>query len=124
MMSITSGLFIFLPETLLRFYSQDSTLLAVGVPLLRIAGLFQLVDGAQIVLTGMLRGLGNTKSSLYANLVSHWFLGFPLGYYFAFSTTLGAMGLWIGLCIGLSAVAGTLLFVWKRSYINSKISPH
>lgn len=113
-MTTTSSLFLLFPSALLSLYTSDATVLAVGVPLLRIAGIFQLVDGAQIVLTGMLRGLGDTKSSLFANLIAHWCVGFPLGYYLAFHGGAGASGLWIGLCVGLAIVASILTIVWRR----------
>ena len=54
--------------------------LALGASLLLIAAVFQLFDGLQAVATGVLRGLGDTRTPMRVNLVGHWLIGLPLGY--------------------------------------------
>ena len=116
-MLCTCLLFILVPEALLHLYTQDGAVIEIGVRLLLVAGIFQIVDGVQIVLTGMIRGLGNTKLSMFTNFASHWCIGFPVGIAFAFYGGLEARGLWIGLSIGLAGVAIFLSFCWRR-YLN------
>ena len=48
--------------------------------LLFVAAVFQLFDGLQGVATGVLRGLGDTRTAMFWNLAGHWFVGLPLGY--------------------------------------------
>ena len=81
--------------------------------LLFICSVFQLFDGLQTVATGALRGLGDTRTPMVANLIGHWCLGLPIGYYLCFSRAWGVVGLWTGLSIGLIFVGAVLLFVWK-----------
>jgi MATE family multidrug resistance protein len=81
---------------------------------LGIAAIFQLFDGIQVVCTGALRGLGNTRTPMLTNLVGHWVLGLPLGCLLAFNRGFGVFGVWIGLCLGLIIVAMVLLAVWAR----------
>ena len=45
------------PRAILRIYTSDAAVIAGGTVLLRIAALFQLFDGLQVVATGALRGL-------------------------------------------------------------------
>jgi MATE family multidrug resistance protein len=78
------------------------------------AAFFQLFDGMQISLSGVLRGTGDTVASMVANLVGHWGVGLPVGCLLAFSFGLRGVGLWLGLAAGLFAVAMTLLVVWRR----------
>lgn len=113
-MVFTSLLFIFGARLLLRLYTEDTVLIEAGASLMRIAGIFQLVDGAQVVLTGMMRGLGNTRISMLANLFGHWCIGFPLGLYLAFRSGVGPIGLWLGLTAGLASVSLVLALAWKR----------
>lgn len=110
----TSALFIIFPRWLVSFYSADPELVETGSRLLRIAGLFQLADGAQVLLTGILRGLGDTRLSMLANFCGHWCLGFPIGALFAFQLGFGAVGLWYGLTIGLAFVSLFLLYCYRR----------
>ena len=113
-MCTTCMLFILFPKLLLGFYTTNNQVIDVGIRLLLVAGFFQVVDGMQIVLTGMIRGLGNTKLSMFTNFFSHWCVGFPLGMWLAFSWEFEARGLWIGLSIGLAGVAILLSWHWQR----------
>jgi MATE family multidrug resistance protein len=82
--------------------------------LLAVAAMFQLFDGLQGVATGVLRGLGDTRTPMITNLLGHWLLGLPIGYGLCFFAGWGVVGLWIGLSIGLVAVSLTLLAAWMR----------
>ena len=106
--------FIAVPVPLLSVFSRDPLILALGSRLLLVAALFQLFDGLQAVATGVLRGLGDTKTAMVANLVGHWAFGLPAGYWLCFSVGWGVVGLWVGLSIGLTSVGLVLLIVWAR----------
>ena len=96
----------------LGVFQLDEEVTALARRLLLVAGFFQLFDGAQVTLAGVLRGLGETVSSLVANLVGHWAVGLPVGCALAFGLGWGAVGLWIGLAAGLAATAAALLWRW------------
>lgn len=113
-MSTTALAFVAMPSAILRLFTADGTVLASGVVLLLIAGAFQLFDGTQVVMTGALRGLGDTRTPMLVNLVGYWLLGLPLGWFLCFERGAGVAGLWVGLCAGLVIVAVTLLLVWAR----------
>jgi MATE family multidrug resistance protein len=104
--------FVAFPATIIRLFSPDRTVIATGAMLLLVAALFQLFDGIQVVATGVLRGSGDTRTPMLSNLVGHWILGLPIGYALCFRFGWGVVGLWVGLCVGLVAVAMTLLWVW------------
>jgi len=111
-MIAAGALFVAFPEMIIRLFSNDPELVAAGVGLLYVAALFQLFDGLQVVATGALRGAGDTKTAMLANLAGHWFLGLPIGWLLAFRAGWGAEGVWVGLCIGLMAVGGALAWHW------------
>jgi len=100
------------PDLLARIDSQAPRFLRAT--LLVVAAFFQLFDGIQVVATGILRGLGDTRSPMLWNLVGHWMLGLPVGYGLCFGGGRGITGLWIGLCVGLIAVGVVLLLIWTR----------
>ncbi|MFA6031079.1 MAG: MATE family efflux transporter [Elusimicrobiota bacterium] len=113
-MALMSALFVLFPRAILGLYTSDPVVLGIGGGLLMVAAFFQVFDATQIVLTGALRGLGETRTPFLVNLAGHWCVGLPVGAWLAFGAGLGALGLWIGLCTGLCLVALSLLLVWHR----------
>jgi MATE family multidrug resistance protein len=106
--------FLVAPRPLIALFSTDAQIMAVGPSLMVIAAAFQIFDGIQTVSTGALRGLGETKAPMMANLVGYWVLGLPLGLTLCFVLKWGIYGLWIGLILALVVISTTLLFRWKR----------
>ncbi len=104
--------FVLFPAAILRLFTPEQAVIATGAVLLLVAALFQLFDGVQVVATGVLRGSGDTRTPMLSNLIGHWMLGLPVGYALCFRRGWGVVGLWVGLCIGLVAVAVVLLWVW------------
>jgi MATE family multidrug resistance protein len=86
--------------------------LSIGIRLLTIAAIFQLFDGTQAVATGVLRGIGDTRTPMAINVVGHWVFGLPVGWALCFRYGWGVTGLWMGLSIGLIFVAVVLTGAW------------
>jgi MATE family multidrug resistance protein len=107
-------LFVIAPRVLLIGFTRDELVLALGSTLLAVAAVFQLFDGLQVVATGVLRGVGDTRTPMLINLAGHWFCGLPIGWVLCFVIGLGVVGLWVGLSVGLILVGGVLVFVWRR----------
>ena len=97
-----------------RLVTPDAGVAAAGVPLMWVAALFQLSDGLQVAATGVLRGIADTRTALTWNLIAHWLIGLPLGYYLCFVRGMGVIGLWIGLALGLFLLGVVLMVVWWR----------
>lgn len=106
--------FLTAPRMLASAFTSDAAVVATGVVLLRVAAAFQLFDGLQVVTTGALRGLGDTRTPMLANLAGHWAVGLPVGAWCAFGLGWGVIGLWVGLSLGLILVGSALLVVWRR----------
>ncbi len=77
--------------------------------LLPVAAAFQLFDGLQVVGSGILRGMGQTRPAALFNLAGYYLLALPLAYWLAFPLGMGLAGIWWGLCLGLVVVAALLL---------------
>ena len=108
-MSSTAVLFLSVPETLARIYTDDPEVMALAALLIPVAGVFQVVDGLQVVATGALRGVGDTMAPMLVGLLGFWLIGTPIGVWLGFGRDWGAVGLWWGLAAGLGAVAIFLL---------------
>ncbi len=113
-MSVAAATFVTMPGPILRLFTADTSVLETGVVLLQLAALFQLFDGVQVVATGVLRGLGDTRTAMLSNLAGHWVVGLPVGYALCFRWGMGVVGLWVGLSLGLILVGVVLVPVWHR----------
>jgi MATE family multidrug resistance protein len=113
-MAGAASAFLVIPRGLIGAFTSDASVLQIGVSLLFVAAVFQLFDGLQGVATGVLRGLGDTRSPMLWNLAGHWVIGLPLGYALCFAAGLGVIGLWWGLSTGLIICGIALLIVWSR----------
>jgi MATE family multidrug resistance protein len=102
------------PHTIVRVFSGDRAVVAQGSVLLQIAALFQLFDGFQIVTTGALRGLGDTRTPMLVHLAGYWAIGLPIGYALCFYYRWGAAGIWAGLSTALIAIGASLVLLWRH----------
>jgi MATE family multidrug resistance protein len=82
--------------------------LALAASFLAIAGIFQLVDGAQVVAAHALRGLSDTKVPMLMAIGGYWLVGLPVAYVMGFVFDWRGVGIWIGLACGLAFVAALL----------------
>ncbi|MCT8268109.1 MATE family efflux transporter [Afifella sp. JA880] len=102
--------FRLLPEELIGLYLDPANVnadevLAYAVPLLLVAGVFQIVDSLQAVAAGILRGLKDTRMPMIIAIVSYWVIGTPTAYVLGFVLDWGGVGVWWGLASGLAAAA-------------------
>jgi len=93
------------PGALAGLFTDSAPVIARAIPLLQIAALFQLSDGAQAIAAGALRGIGKTRATFAGNVVGHYGVGLAISLALAFGADLGAPGLWWGLSAGLTATA-------------------
>jgi len=104
------------PRQLITLFLQDvpanAAVIALAVSFLRVAAAFQLVDGAQVIGAGMLRGLHDTRWPLLFALVGYWVIGLGIGAWLAFAADWKGVGIWVGLAAGLAAVAALMLARW------------
>jgi MATE family multidrug resistance protein len=108
-MAATAVVFLSFPGFLAHLYSNDPAVLALAAVLIPLAGVFQVFDGLQVVASGVLRGVGDTRPPMLLNLLGFWCIGMPVGLWLGFGTPLGPRGLWWGLVLGLASVAILLL---------------
>ncbi len=111
--------FLLWPEPLILAFLEEAEpardeIVAIGVVLLALAALFQLVDGAQIIALGLLRGAQDATVPMWAAAVSYWVIGAPSAYVFGILLGYGGAGVWMGLVLGLACAAGSLSWRFWR----------
>jgi multidrug resistance protein, MATE family len=90
-------------------FSDQGAVIAATIPLLQIAALFQLSDGAQAIAAGALRGIGDNRVTFIGNVIGHYGVGLAISLALGFGAGLGAPGLWWGLSVGLTVTAAYLV---------------
>jgi MATE family multidrug resistance protein len=117
-MALMALLMWLFPRPLVTLFFEDvpanAAVIGLAVSFLGIAALFQIVDGAQVVAAGMLRGLHDTKVPMIFALVGYWLIGMGSGLLLAFPAGWKGMGIWAGLAIGLAVVSVLMLWRWSR----------
>jgi MATE family multidrug resistance protein len=114
-MSATALAFLLLPGLLIGFFTTDPDVIRTGRLLLGVGAVFAVFDGVQVIATGALRGLGETRRPMLWNLVAYWGLGLPIGWALAFVAGWGVVGIWIGLSTSLIVVGTALTWTWARA---------
>ncbi|RKZ16271.1 hypothetical protein DRQ50_06435 [bacterium] len=106
--------FVLIPGTLLRAFSDNPELIAAGIPVLRVMGLVQLIDAVGLTLSGALRGAGETRKVMLADVVTGFGLLPPLAYLFGIVLDGGLLGAWWGLLTWFTVYAAVLTVIFLR----------
>jgi MATE family multidrug resistance protein len=105
--------------------AENAVVIALAVGFLKVAAAFQLVDGAQVIGAGMLRGLHDTRWPLVFAAFGYWGVGLGIGSWLAFGADWKGLGIWVGLASGLAAVAILMLARWSmRERLGLVLSKH
>jgi len=96
-------------------YTSNTDIIAVAVNLLLLCAAFQLVDVAQAMAWGALRGYKDTRVPMVLQLFSYWIVGLTSAYWLG-ENFWGVYGYWTGICIGLGTASILLgLRLWRTS---------
>ena len=116
-MFCSAVIFANFPEFLVKLFTSDTELIKISIPVVYILSVFQIFDGLQISLSGILKGLKKTNVILFSNFTAYWLVSIPLGCTLAFRFNLNLIGFWIGLvfaAIVLCIIMTALLFKHVR----------
>ncbi len=124
----TVSVFLLAPEMLISAFLETddpdrTAILAIGIGLLGMAALFQLVDGAQVIALGLLRGVQDTTVPMLIAAFAYWAIGMPVSYILGFTLGMGGIGVWLGLVIGLIFAAGLLTARFWRHGLGKVKAP-
>lgn len=118
-MLMCSLIFIFGRDVLPTVFAkqEDIEVITLASTLMIVAALFQLSDGVQIGVLGVLRGIQDVKIPSVYTFIAYWIITLPLGYILCYKMGYGAIGMWIALGLGLTVSSALLL---RRFFILSK----
>lgn len=101
----------------LIYFSKDKIeVISIASKLVIITAFFQIFDGIQVVCIGSLRGMRDVVVPTIISFISYVVIALPIGYYLCIHQKMGAVGTWIGLCLGLGFVS--IMLLWRFNLIT------
>lgn len=97
--------YLIAPATLMGVFSQEDSVIAAGVLILRLIAFYQIFDALGIVMAGSLNGAGDTTFTMMARAIMAWGLFIPLAWVLIFRFDLGLFGGWAAALIYLGGLA-------------------
>ena len=118
-MACTAMIMLAIPDRLVSLFLDEADpanarVIPLAISFLFVAAVFQIVDGAQVVGAGMLRGLHDTRVPMIYAALGYWAIGLSISVGLAFGLGWGGVGIWIGLATGLASVAVLMIVRWIR----------
>ena len=119
---ITSLLILINAEFLATILNSNPKVVSLAVTLLFFAAFFQIADGLAMGGIGALRGYKDTFGPMKILAFSYWGVGMPVGIILSITdlivNSMGAVGMWTGMCLGLLCAA--TLIVRRVKLISTK----
>lgn len=124
---VISVLAIAFARPIMSVFTNDKEVIHIGMQYLYIVSPFYLLLAAMFSLMGLLRGSGDTLTSMFITIFTLWIVRIPASYFL--SVKFGNVGIWWGIpvawCIGL-----TLSFFYyktgrwkKKGVVSKKVRP-
>lgn len=123
-MSLCAFSFIVFPNFFVKIFTHDVNLVKMCVPIMLLAGIFQIFDGLQVSLSGIFKGLKRTNIVMAGDLFAYWALGLPLGFLLAFKYHMNLYGFWVGLTVSLFSLSMAFLFILVGYFRKLKAISH
>ena len=95
------------PQILMVLFTTDLEVIRLGSEYLRIVSLSYIPFALMFVITGALRGAGDTIPTMAISMTTLWLIRVPLARYLSAMPNLGSQGIWIA--IAISSTAGMVL---------------
>ena len=106
-----------------HFFNKNQQVLELAALLILFAAVFQISDSTQAIGAGLLRGIKDVKTPTYLIAIAYWVVGIPVGYFFGFGLNLQAVGIWLGLILGLTVSAAFLIYRFLKMSAKNNIQP-
>ncbi|MFJ5769749.1 MATE family efflux transporter [Psychrobacillus sp. NPDC093180] len=117
---ISSSILLIFREPIAALYTDDQYVISLTVQFFLFAALFQLSDAIQAPVQGALRGYKDVTVTFIMAIISYWIIGLPTGYYLATYTSFERFGYWIGLIVGLTV--GAITLVTRLIYLQKRVT--
>ncbi len=110
------------PDPLLRMFTQDQEVIRLGTSFLKIAAILQIPLAITMVLSGSLKGSGDTPFLFWSTMVGSWGVRIPLAWLFASVLKLDITAVWSLMIADWCVRMGLLMFRYRsEGWITRKL---
>ena len=113
-MALVAIFYITCNEQLIRIFSQDPGVVAVGADCLRIVSYGYVLYAWELVMIQAFNGAGDTMTPTRINLVCFWLIEIPVAYVLAMKTSVGAHGVYWSIVIAESIAGLVAIALFRR----------
>ncbi|NOX85525.1 MAG: MATE family efflux transporter [Chlorobi bacterium] len=110
--AVISAVAVVFARPIMSVFTNDAEVINIGMKYLYIVSSFYIVMAAMFSLMGLLRGAGDTLTSMFITMFTLWIVRIPASYFL--SVKFGNVGIWWGIpiawCLGL-----TLSFLYYKT---------
>nr|WP_300342179.1 MATE family efflux transporter [Fusobacterium sp.] len=121
MMSLFGLTFFIIPGTIIHMFTDEPEIKEMATVALRLVSICQPFQAVSMVLSGCLRGAGDTKAVLWITAIGMYIIRIPLTYFFLYKMDTGLSGAWIVMTIDLAFRSIACYRVFKKgrwSYVS------
>lgn len=111
---VVSIIYFFFNESLMKIFTNDENVIAIGAEWLQILSYSYIVYGWWMVSTQAFNGAGDTKTPTKINLVFFWLIQIPLSYFLAIQLGWQQSGVFWGVFISETSVGLFTLWLFSR----------
>jgi putative MATE family efflux protein len=113
-MSLWGAAFVLFPHAWVTFFTSDPAVLAYSVPLMTVMGILQPPLAVAMVISGALRGAGETHVVLAAAILGGWCVRLPLAYAAGITGGLGITAVWTTMLLDWVVRSGIVSWRFRR----------
>ena len=118
-------LLLLAPGLIISAYTNDPEIQVMAVTLVKLAGLFIIIDTFQVAGSFCLRAFKDTRFPFIMSCIAYWLIALPLGYWLgieiASSPLEGTVGFWKGMVLGI-AVSTVLVMLRVRIILRRPLT--
>ncbi len=109
--SVIAVIFFIFSKQIVALFSNDPEVIVNASKVLKMIAIIQPFQSSQLIISGALRGAGDTKWPLYSTMAGIWGIRIILAYIFVLGFNWGLVGAWLGICI--DQVIRYLIVYWR-----------
>ena len=111
--------YLIAPVQLMRIFSQEPSVIAAGVFVMRLIAFYQIFDALGLVMAGALNGAGDTTFTMVARSLMAWGLFIPLVWLLIYKFEQGLAGAWVGALLYLGGLAFVYFLRFRSGHWKS-----
>ena len=119
-MALAAIILAIFPVQLIKLFTDNIEVIKISIPIVSIVAAYQIFDGLQVVLSGILKGFKRTKIVSVSVICGYWVIGAPIAYLLVEKFALSLRGYWIALALSLFSIGFIQSVFIKKEFSSFK----